>query len=545
MHCALWQALFGVDLYENWIEGYLVYAGDGNFNSATGGGNATYGCGTYDVSSNPLWATLSADPSVQGVILLVQRNPVQGSECYFSTKVFNAQNAPQGKVVAVIVADEDSSDVILMRDDERGRGTQTYISSMFVTQEVFKLLMNTAYWPRVSGYEVYVYMEYYLPNPDGRVEMDMLMQMTDTSGISFLTSFGAAARVLQYRLFTTMHYWVFDGSRSSFCITPSSKQCTDNCLITPSTPPSVAHYYCNTPVNSGPLSGVKGTVALQEIARQSCLQQTLSSIVVSTPPASNYANATSYWMWTYWELFYPNCAYANSTNVAALGRFSQQCSQAQMQTLHDMKGAPAFDVGAVITCSNNILMPTALGNIIALDAMISDWYKWNPPINQLYLWINGERYDGTPACRTPITEATCGPLSAMCYGYATDSTTQPYPVACTYDNQCTFGTANCTGINTITPGRSVDGGGVSAGAVVGIVIAFLVVLVAGLYYWHRRQQLKVKQEVDALLKQYLPMDPGATHGVAQGNHKTREQQERRLIQDMDLEDQDMETRDDI
>ena len=521
------------------IEGFLVYAGDGQFTAASGGGAATYGCGAYDVSTNPSWATLSADPNVQSIILLVQRNPLQGSGCFFSNKVYNAQIAAGGKVVSVLVADEDDDTVVLMTDDERT--PQTYISSMFITKSVFGLLMKSQYWDRTDPYAVYVEMEYYLPNPDGRVEMDMLMQILDSSGISLLTSFGIPARVLQYRLLTTMHYWVFEGSKS-LCASSTSAQCTSNCIATNAAAGNSPRYYCNTPVTNGVLSGINGSIALQEITRQSCLQEALQNLPASPSQpaaASAYANPQAYWMWSYWESFYANCAYANST----LGRFSDACSSAQITALSSIKGAPTINPNDIRQCVAANLTANSTGYIPFFERLQAQWFQWNPPINKLWLWINQERYDGTSACRVPITEATCGPLSAICYGYSKTDHERPDPPACNWDNQCTFGVMNCTGISTITTGGG--GGGVSAGAVVGIIIAFLVCLVAGLYYWHRRQQLKVKMEVDALLKQYLPMDPGATHGVAQGNHKTREQQERRLIQDMDLEDQDMETRDDI
>ena len=529
------------------IQGYLIYAGDGQFvNAGTGTGvNAEFGCGEFDIASNPNWQALVNDQTVDSIILLIKRNP-PNSGCTFSTKVWSAQNAPGGKVVAVLIADPTydesgtQSPYLLMRDDDLGR--QVFISSMFVGAPVWNALMGnasdgkTALWNRADPYNCYVEMEYYTPNPDGRVEMDLLYNIFDPKAIPFLTSFGAAARVLAYRLFTTPHFWVVDGGTST-CANPASPRCTSNCIIT-NAGTSSSKFYCLSPATTGLMSNVSGVLGLNEIVRQNCLFTYLKGIVATSLPASNYTEPYAYLMWGYWELFYANCA-----NSGISGRFSADCSYAQMRAMSTGATGVKIDVsGSITPCVTKALQPTA-GAIAVLDDYIADWQQFNPPISTPQAYVNLAHYYGDVSCRSPITESTCGPLSKICYSYSNDDPYQPYPTPCLWDNKCPFGVMNCTGVTTVT-GNS-GGSGVSAGAVVGIVIAFLVVLTAVLYYFYRKQQLKMKGEVDALLKQYLPMDPGATHGVAQGSGKMREQQERRLITDMDLEDQDMETRDDL
>ena len=509
------------------IKGYLVYSGWGNF---TDGTNAAYGCGTFNVSSNPGWATLAADTTIEGVILAIERNPTLNSGCTFSTKVWSAQNAAGGRVNAVIIVDSDSPEIVLMRDDDKG--TQVFLSSMFVGSDVWNAVQRYGLIPS-NPYAVFVEMEYYLPNPDGRVEMDLLYSILDPSTIPFLTSFGAAARVLAYRLKAIPHFFVAEWSQGA-CAGPdsSSPRCVANCIRASSN--SNSRFYCQSPGSVGLLAGVNGSAALQEVVRQQCLFDWLSVYGPVPSPASTYPEPYSYLMWSYWESFYANCAYANATQ----GQFSAQCSYAMMRRLAAGTPAVSDPTSSVQQCYTGKMAP--VGNaILYFEQLIGTWATYNPVVKGVRAWINNESYTGDVQCRLPITEATCGPLSAICYGYADAQ----YPQPCLWDNQCTFGTMNCTGISVVT-GNS-GGSGVSAGTVVGIVIAFLVILTAGLYYWYRRQQRRMKEEVDALLKQYLPMDPGATHGVAQGTGKIREQQERRLIQDMDLEDQDMETRDDI
>ena len=521
------------------IEGFLVYAGDGFFKGTNT--SAQYGCGDLDPTTNPSWKVLSNDPTVDSVILLIDRNPTTGSGCTFSTKVFSAQNAPAGKVIAVLIVDQayDTGDsgapYLLMRDDDRG--TQVKISSMFIGKPIWDILFSTnpVNWDHLNKpYDCYVEMEYYLPNPDGRVEMDLLYSIFDPNAVPFLTSFGAAARVLAYRLKTTPHFWLVDGA-NSYCANPTLPKCTSNCVITSGT---TGRYYCQSPATLGVLSNVSGVLGLQEVVRQYCLFTFLQGYPApSTSPAVAYPEPYTYLMWSYWELFYANCV-----SYTSLGRFSAACSYSQM-TAMNTGGTVTINMNNITGCVTTASRAAASGNIALFDQYLADWQTFNPPINSARAFINLTPYPGDVACLSPITENTCGILSGICYGYSETDPKQPYPVQCNWDHSCPFGTQNCTGVTRIT-GDS-GGGGVSAGAVVGIIIAFLVILVAALYYWYRKQQMRMKSEVDALLKQYLPMDPGATHGVAQGSTKVREQQERRLIQDMDLEDQDLETRDDI
>ena len=226
-------------------------------------------------------------------------------------------------------------------------------------------------------------------------------------------------------------------------------------------------------------------------------------------------------MWTYWEKFYSNCASANATT----DRFAPSCSYRQMQTLTatTLYGiiSKTVDTNAIAACVSNALLPEPNNKIPVFQQYIWDWQLYNPPIKAVRAWVNNESYPADVQCRLPITEATCGPLSGICHGYADNEQNQPmpYPLPCSWDNQCTFGVMNCIGINTVT--GNTGGSGVSAGAGVGIIIAFLVILIAGLYYWYRRQQLRMKGEMDALLRQYLPMDPGTTRDGARGREDPR------------------------
>jgi hypothetical protein len=127
------SALFGQANYEDIFGGNLVYAGNGNF--INNGGNARYGCGTFDVSSNPIWAALVAKQ--RSVVLWIDRNPQEGSGCFFTQKVYNAQ-VSGGGVVAVIIGDPVPRPLIYMKDDDSGR--LVTIPSMFVTNPTYTIV---------------------------------------------------------------------------------------------------------------------------------------------------------------------------------------------------------------------------------------------------------------------------------------------------------------------------------------------------------------------------------------------------------------------
>ena len=537
------QALFGNPDYEDMYEGFMVYAGNGQWVANTPSlSDPRYGCGTYDITTNPAWWALYQDISVNSIILMVDRNPDAGTNCTFSEKVYSAQLAA-AKVSAVLIVDTRllTPWPTYMRADARSR--QVELPSLFVPQEYGDVIRNAAIASSSAALAkaIRVELEFYVPNPDDRVEYDLYFNMLNQKSLPFLTTWGNIARVLKQRAFFTPHWYVLDGTTQ--CKSPPQwGDCSTNCLQTSS------KWYClySADNSKSTLNGVTGSQALQEVLRQQCIFNALStqpnstcpSFPAGTPSCNGYNN---YWAWIFWsylDQFYSNCV---SSSLDPNYRFSAQCSMnalASVNSLRPTYGQPSIDPTSITTCADWQTIGNAnSGSIPALDNMIATWEATGPLIEP-FLYVNMFPYSGDITCKTPINEDTCGILSMMCYGYANDTR---YPVECTYPSNCPFGTPNCNGQVVTTTEKS----GISAGAVVGIVLAFLFIAGVVGYYFHKRSQDRTRAEVDALLKQYLPMDPGATHGVAQGAQSLRAQHEKRLIQDMDLEDQELETTDEV
>ena len=521
-------------------EGYLVYAGNGVWSIEPENETPTmYGCGTYNITTNPAWYALYNDVTVDSVILMVLRNP-ETSTCTFSEKVLNAQNA-NAKVTAVLIVDTRTSTPwpTYMRADPASN--QVALPSLFVNQAYQSILVAQAVAANsaAKAKAMYLELEFYVPNPDDRVEYDLYFNILNQKSLLFLQTYGTVARVFGPRAYFTPHWRIINGTDQCAGSGPVLSTCAANCLKS-----STNQYYCIYPTDNkkSPLSGVTGVQALGEIMRQQCIfnQLSVTSNFSSCPSGvCTYNNYYAYTFWTYIDYFYANCALSGSQQ-----RFTASCSQEGVVALNlylrnTVKASLTVDWPTVQSCS--VFDTTASANTL-LDYLLLDWQTMGPLIEP-FLYVNQFPFAGDVSCKSPITEDSCGILSMMCYGYATNQTdpNARYPPECLYPNNCPFGQPSCSGFQQTTTGTS----GISAGAVVGIVLAFLFIAGVVGYYFHKKSQDRTRAEVDALLKQYLPMDPGATHGVAQGAAKLREQHERRLIQDMDLEDQEHETQDEV
>jgi hypothetical protein len=148
----------------------------------------------------------------------------------------------------------------------------------------------------------------------------------------------------------------------------------------------------------------------------------------------------------------------------------------------------------------------------------SDWQ----PLTSPYMFANNFTYYGGFSCADPINVATCGPLSMMCMGFAPGT----QPAICTA-NGCEVGVARdacgvCGG--AATDARKC-GAGKSAsfpiGAVIGIIILCCVLIGGAVYFYMRRQNLRMRDEVNDLLAQYLPLDGAAGIGNSAANGKQK------------------------
>lgn len=514
-------AYFGASFYQSLISGNLVLASDGKMED---GVVATYGCGStlstgFNVESNPKWKALRSQRS--SVILLIQRGrPVNISSCPFDRKVFNAQQAEQGGVVAVIIYDPTTFDNIRMVD--QGLGPQIRIPSFFInqhyndrtltTQNVLAAFVKTL--PDSKAWLIEMSLEFYLPNPDGDVELAYWHHVADDDIVPFVTTFGEVARAMPGQLFLEPRPFFFETE----C---DSDLCGSNCLRQSLMSQT---YYCSKKQSLPSKFGdVSGADIMRETLRQMCIYNTL----VNTKNRSD-RNANTLWMWRYWELFYQlDSTSPNPLTPADWKDRSNKRFNIIWQTLHALgMDRNNFPVSAVNQC-----VDSALAGSYAIYANMLKYWREAGPSGRLSLYINENEYYGTPRCATPITQATCGIVSGICYGFANNTV----PDACLKPQNCAFGDSSCGGVTNID--NSVLG--VSAGAVVGIVIAFLIVTGVVVWLYLRYYKQRVRADVDVLLQQYLPAD---THGSRSSMSQVRQAQEKRLLTELELEDQALETR---
>jgi hypothetical protein len=194
------------------------------------------------------------------------------------------------------------------------------------------------------------------------------------------------------------------------------------------------------------------------------------------------------------------------------------------------------------------------GRNTLLDAAVTEWQLYNIIYLPLAL-VNLVPYRGTLTCPDPVkSDGKCGLLDAICNGYADT------PAVCETSKDCPFGVnmdecgvcggdqlrdvcgvcmkrsdplfhqlfnQTCIGCDgVINSGKVVDPCGVcggsgtspclSAGAIVGIVFGALGVLALvglGVYFYMKRQNNKMREDIDSLLKQYLPLEGGVNTGA--------------------------------
>ena len=188
-----------------------------------------------------------------------------------------------------------------------------------------------------------------------------------------------------------------------------------------------------------------------------------------------------------------------------------------------------------LTNSQNSLLESELN-------WAGDWQ----PLQSPYMFVNNFTYPGSFSCVDPANVATCGPLSIICKGYAEGTA----PELCT-GNGCASGVerdacgvcggsatsaSNCgngcaAGVErdacgvcggSAAPGADCSGSASAkfpTGLVIGIILLVCALLSGGVYLYMRRQNNRMRDDIDSLLKQYLPLDgqQGLSNGGAAKN----------------------------
>ncbi len=375
-------AMFGIPFYYTPVNGVVrrAHAADPNDPRPP-----TWGCGPISTEGWP-------DPSLGSpVILMIDRG-----NCSFTTKVRNCQNA--GAVACVIVDQSGiprGSPLPLMGDDGTGKSitTPSMIIHQADGQDIYDVLSTTQ--------DVLLQLTFTLPNPDGNVQWEYWTSSNDpppSNGHEFKHTFGQAAKLLDGSHTFIPRYLVIDGAWPGYnCVHTGrcGKQCTND------------GRYCAVDPEGDLRTGLDGEDVIMENLRQLCVYEYL-----------NATNQGAKW-WDYVSQFTDLCSKSDTT-------WNATCSNAILTSMQ----LPFNTINDCIARSGGF-GPNVNTKLAAMISLRQIQGIFKIPM----LVVNNEIYYGSMECPTPIQFATCGPLQAICAGFAPKT----QPPACTGDAGCPIG----------------------------------------------------------------------------------------------------------
>jgi hypothetical protein len=476
-------------------------------------------CKEFNASDTSDW------PNVGNLIVLVDRG-----SCYFVDKVRHVQNA--GGAAAIVIDNKDEPGIPFMADYQN-RGLQIAIPSILIHKLDGQKIKNAL---KDNAASVTVSMRWNLPHPDNRVEWDLWTSSADTpSDTNFKKVFAAGARAFAQDAYFEPHYY-FETYRGCLPVNSTSPPgCGNHCTN--------SGRYCS--FTSG--SRVDGANVIAEDLRQICIFNVLN--------ASGYTN--TYKWWNYVNKFHTMCASQTPPD------YSQACAEKCM-TGCDIDKA---EVQACVTKSHGT-SHTGGANTL-LDKEI-DLRKDLGIYSSSMVTINDQPYRGSINCPSPLAKSTCGVFAMICTGFANsslisacnsdagcplgqkrnecgDCSGQKIKDACglcLFKNASSFnmtcadcmkspnGNATkdqcgiCNGpgpdscdkcYDNANDSRRITNGtaackGVSAGfptwAVALIVISCVGIVAFGVWYFMKRREEAMREDIDKLLAQYINLDNG-------------------------------------
>jgi len=371
-------AMFGVPSYATAITGPVVYATPGDRD----------GCAPLDSSLFPEFGEF---------IVMVDRG-----NCTFVTKVRNVQNA--GGFAVIIVDNVEEWFLPYMADD--GTGHDINIPSVLIGMDDGQRIKDSIdACPEGEAQVscVVAQISWALPAPDARVEWTLWTSSNDPASREMKQSFGAVSESLGEHALFTPRYFILDG-RLTGCTAesrPCGNQCTDD------------GRFCAVDPDHDLDAGISGLDVVEENLRQICLFDYLNN---------SDTESTNKW-WEYTSLFVDQCCTPNDhiTGVCTKENWSVECSESVMDSIN------IGDIDAIRSCvtdrKEDLLQE-------AIDYRHRDGIYFIPS-----LIINNSPFRGTLSCANPINSFTCGPLEAICAGYATGTA----PDTCYGDMQCELG----------------------------------------------------------------------------------------------------------
>jgi len=199
--------------------------------------------------------------------------------------------------------------------------------------------------------------------------------------------------------------------------------------------------------------------------------------------------------WSYVNGFQDQCSGSKST-------WNQACSQGVLRQY-------GIDVNSVERCVNNS-GSTDTGTNVILDQMISTQLEFGIFLLPQIL-INLATYHGTYYCPDiPSDFSKCGVFQAICSGFLEGAE----PVACNTSPGCQLAEIRdecgiCGGNNLCSSSSSSSSSpSISVGAIIAIVVVSAVLVGLGVYIYIKRQSRIMRQDIDSILKQYLPLEGG-------------------------------------
>lgn len=480
-------------------------------------------------------------PSGSLVVMVVERG-----QCTFVTKVQHAQDA--GANACIIVDNQDEDRLPYMADD--GKGSTISIPSMLIHKTDGA---NIAASIGQDGEKVIMTMSWNVPHPDNVVEWEFWTNSHDPISAKFKIQFDEAAVALDDSALMTPHYY-FDNGHARDCVpsTPNGElSCGNRC--------SNNGRYCVFTADD-PASKLTGQAAMEENLRQICLFKHVNETAKDA--------ARTQW-WNYVENFLKTCTDKDFTKACSdkvMNGPGVNVSPSIIQECVDHSGGSGPRSGANSLLDAELsrqselaifFVPTILINGVAYRGSIDCPKNEVGSITSMTCGVLEEiclgflNSSAVPACTSP-PDCKLGlqkdPDCNICGGQGLDLCgTCAQPKDPNYNKAC----AGCDGVpnsgkkldncnacggpgrdacgncfaandtrrvnNSNTPGacqpaaaNSADNSSntatVSPGIVVVIVLVLISVVGVAVFFYMRHRQNALKQDIDALLKQYLPME---------------------------------------
>lgn len=433
------------------------------------------------------------DNDLSPYIIMVERG-----SCDFVVKVQHVQDI--GAKAAIIVNQYSGTWLPLMADD--GNGTSIHIPSVLIRKadgDAIAKSLQTA--------PVVLSLAWNIPSPDNRVEWE-LWTSADDDDQDFKRNFDDVADVLGNATLFTPHYFI---DKLNWCQNEAATSVSDlNCGYRCSN----KGRYCWSNVVAN------GSLVMAETLRQLCLWD-----------AVNGTADEPLW-WDYVEEFDDVCIKDGAVD------FSLECSS---------KAFKAKAKGSSLTIWPKVTQCVAASG--GADLLGPENPRLEKELNAsaersmrrgfgFSILINGMPYYGGKSCPRPAAIDSCAVLDVLCLGFKDPSSI----AACTTTPGCPLGQKvsgcdnTCGGVQTYdachecldpndpkrvteaskcyAPNTVAPTTGIPVWSTVLIVIACICLVAIGVFCFMKHRQNALKQDIDALMKQYMPMD-GPAAGLNQ------------------------------